>query len=249
MIEINLLPGARKAKRSAGASVDMGEMFSGALTQVKDPFLIMAVVGLVIGGLAFGAQYVLLGQRAGVVEERQNVAVQDSTRYAAILAERMLVMAQRDSVVRQFSIIKAIDGERFTWPHVLSELSRELPDYTWIINVHQTSPVISVVETDSAPPAPRARNNQQDVEQLANAAAASVPKMTFRVVGQTVDIQALTRYMRLLEASPFIENVALVTSDSKATEGGDVTEFTIDMQFQTPVPSAIRTVPLTIAVR
>jgi Tfp pilus assembly protein PilN len=127
---------------------------------------------------------------------------------------------------------------------VLEELSEALPQYTWLTRVTQTSPVPSVVVQDSAS-GPAARR----MEQLAEAATAAVNKLQLRVVGQTVDIQAMTLYMRRLEASPFIENVTLVESTASQSEGRDVTQFTLDMQFQRPDPSAIRTVPLTIAVR
>jgi hypothetical protein len=55
--------------------------------------------------------------------------------------------------------------------------------------------------------------------------------------------------VRLLEASPFIENVNIIAADVKVIDGSDVTEFRIDMDFQTPPESAIRRMPLTIAVR
>src|SRR5262245_44065658 len=123
MIEINLLPGARKAKRSKGPAFDFGAVTSNALAQVKDPFLIIAVVGLVIGLVGTGFQYILLSRKKSASTERQQTAVRDSVRYAAVRAELELAQSQRDSVVRQFSIIRAIDSERYTWPHVLDELS------------------------------------------------------------------------------------------------------------------------------
>ena len=257
MIQINLLPGAQRSKRSAGPSLDVGAMFSGALAQVKDPFLIIAVAGLVLGGGATAFQYIMLGRGTRAVDERMAQAMKDSTRYAAVLAERASAEANRDSVVRQFSIIRAIDGERYTWPHVLDELSRALPPYTWITKIQQTSPVLSVVQkpdSGAKTPADTAKAKQKpkrskSIEELANAANSSVPKLVVRVTGQTVDIQAVTRYIRLLEASPFLENVTFVSSDAKVADGRDVTEFMIDVTYQTPAPSAIKTVPLTVAVR
>ena len=55
--------------------------------------------------------------------------------------------------------------------------------------------------------------------------------MNFRIIGNTVDIQALTRFMRLLEASPFVENVTLVKSSLILIENKEVTEFTLDVKF------------------
>ncbi len=183
--------------------------------------------------------------------------MKDSTRYAAVLAERANAEAQRDSVVRQFSIIRAIDGERYTWPHVLDELSRALPPYTWLTKIEQTSPVLSVVQKpDSAAKSPadtaKAKQSAEALEEHRGTRERGElrgAETVVRVTGQTVDIQAVTRYIRLLEASPFLENVTFVSSDAKAADGRDVTEFMIDMTYQTPAPSAIKTVPLTVAVR
>ena len=46
MIEINLLPGSRKAKRSRSASIDFRAMFGDLGNRIRDPWLITAVVGL-----------------------------------------------------------------------------------------------------------------------------------------------------------------------------------------------------------
>ena len=48
---------------------------------------------------------------------------------------------------------------------------------------------------------------------------------------------------------PFIENVSLISSDLKPGEAGDVVQFTLELEYQVPPKSAIRTVPLTVATR
>jgi Tfp pilus assembly protein PilN len=76
---------------------------------------------------------------------------------------------------------------------------------------------------------------------------ASAKQVQFRIVGHTVDIQALTRFMKSLEASPFIQNVQLKSSDLVQTEGKEVTEFTLEAESQTPPPFAVKTVPLVVS--
>ena len=39
----------------------------------------------------------------------------------------------------QIEIIQAIDNNRYVWPHVLDEVSRSLPSYTWLTSMQQTS--------------------------------------------------------------------------------------------------------------
>ncbi len=230
MIEINLLPGARKKKSSSSsASLNVGAVFGDLASKLKDPWLAIAIVGVVIGVAASGAMYVLQGREAAALEEQQRVAVQDSTRYAAVLAQRSAAESQRDSILRQIAVISAIDGDRFIWPHVMDEISRALPTYTWLRSVSQTS--------SSAPISPEA------------AAAGNAPRLGLRLIAYTVDIQAVTIFMKNLEASPFLENVTLGVSEQAVTDEKEVTQFTLDMQYSKPDGSAIRTVPLSIAVR
>ncbi len=73
--------------------------------------------------------------------------------------------------------------------------------------------------------------------------------MKFRLVGNTVDIQALTRFMKLLEASPFIQNVQLAKSEIAMVDGKEVTEFVLDAQYERPDSSMIVTAPVSLSVR
>ena len=54
------------------------------------------------------------------------------TRYAAALKERQRADARRDTLLRRMNLIRAIDEDRFIWPHVLDEVSKALPPYTWL---------------------------------------------------------------------------------------------------------------------
>jgi Tfp pilus assembly protein PilN len=253
MIEINLLPGARKPKRGAGAGVNFGETIQVVVTRIKDPFLIIAVVGVAIGIVATGAQYFLLNQRTASLNERYEKARADSMTFAGVLAERATAEAQRDSVVKQFAIIEAIDGQRYVWPHILSEISRVLPPYTWLLGAKQMSPPMTIVtapvDTAAANAAAKRKRPPRNIDSVKTEAVATIPKLKLQLIGQTADIQAVTRYWRLLEASPFIENVNLVNSDVRVTEGGDIVQFTLELEYQVPPRSAIRTVPLTVATR
>jgi len=60
-------------------------------------------------------------------------------------------------------------------------------------------------------------------------------------------VQALTRFMKSLEASPFIQNVQLSRSDLVQSEGKEVTEFTLEAETQAPPTFAIKTVPLIVS--
>jgi hypothetical protein len=71
----------------------------------------------------------------------------------------------------------------------------------------------------------------------------------FRVVGQTVDMQALTTFMKELESSSFVKNVMLVKSEIVVVDGKDVTEFQLDAEYEVPPTELLRTEPLVVPVR
>lgn len=230
MIEINLLPGARKKTRSSGGpSFDVRAQLASLGERFKDPWMGIAVGGVTIGLLAIGGMFFLQGRAETALLEQERVAAQDSARFEGVVRATRLAEAQRDSIQRQMAIIAAIDGERFIWPHIMDEVSRALPTYTWLRSVSQSNAATTV--------SPEA------------VAAGTAPKLTVRVIGLTVDVQALTIFMKQLEASDFLENVTLAVSEVTTVEGKQVTEFTLDLAYAKPPVTSVRTVPLTIAVR
>jgi hypothetical protein len=74
-----------------------------------------------------------------------------------------------------------------------------------------------------------------------------LPQDTIRVrlIGRTVDVQALTRLYRNLEDSPFLGAVQLVKSEIGPEGGKEVTQFTLDFMYTRPDSMMIRRAPLT----
>jgi hypothetical protein len=73
--------------------------------------------------------------------------------------------------------------------------------------------------------------------------------LKFRVVGNTIDVQALTRFMTLLEASPFVKNVNLIKLTPVIEQDKQVAEFFLEAEYQKPDSSAIRVVPVLQTLR
>ena len=251
MIEINLLPGARKAKRSRSMNFDVRALLGDFSERVRDPWMLTAVFGVIIGLGATGFMFWRTNSRATELADQLQTAVQDSTRYAAVIADRNNAEAQRDSVVRQIAIIRTIDRSSFVWPHVLDEVMRALPPYTWLMSLQQTSAVPAVspeveagVSGASAGKTPSARRAEAEEAAAAN-------EITVRIVGQSVDVQAVTRFVRLLQDSPWLDNVNLSRTEDVMAQPSNkqVKEFTIDMRIVRPDSTFIRRVPLTIGVR
>lgn len=242
MIEINLLPGSGKKGKSkgGGSSVDMGAAFRGFASKVTDPFLLGAVASGVLAAAAIGALYTQQLTRQKSLEEKERRAVKDSIQYAVVVKSIRRAQAQRDSVVRQLNIIKVIDNNRFVWPHVMDEVSRALPPYTWLTSMQQTN-------TSSAPDASTPTKAHKKGENADSAAAAQ--PVQIQIIGNTVDIQALTRFMKALEASPFIQDVTLVKTTVIPVEGKEVTEFQLTGTYQQPDSALVKRVPISLSVR
>jgi hypothetical protein len=69
------------------------------------------------------------------------------------------------------------------------------------------------------------------------------------VTGRTVDIQAYTKFLRQLEASPWIENVQPQSVTTVIENERPVTAFVVSANYTTADSAYIRTVPLSQSVR
>lgn len=248
MIEINLLPGAaKKAKRGGGTRLDFSALVSGISERVKDRWLAVAVGGAVVGLGAVLAMYVIQARQTTAVTDAEQKGLADSTRYASVLRERLHLESKRDTLLRQLNIIRAIDGDRFVWPHILEEVSAALPAYTWLTSVGYTgTPQGQDISAGTHPPGEAAAATKKAAKVVTE-----IPLDTVhvRVVGRTVDIQALTRFMSSLAASPFFRDVTLDKSEASTDNGIQVTDFTLTMLFNRPDSSVIRRVPLNVSVK
>ncbi|MGH7713017.1 MAG: PilN domain-containing protein [Gemmatimonadaceae bacterium] len=238
MIEINLLPGGSKKGRAKSGAAFMSA-FSGIGQRIKNPYLVTAVSSLAIALLSVGGLHFTQQAEASELASREEVALRDSARFGAVLKERRKLEARRDSVTKQLEIIKSIDNDRFVWPHVMDEVSRALPPYTWLKSINAVTPPA----TPTQPTTPKDTTKTTKPDPIPNAV------MKFKIVGNTVDIQALTRFMKLLETSPFIQSVALSKSELVVVEGKEITEFTLEAEYERPTADAIVTAPVSLSVR
>jgi Tfp pilus assembly protein PilN len=250
MIEINLLPGAGKKKASRRQAIDFAAVSAGVTSRLRDGWMIAAIVFSLLALGAVGGMYYLQDAKDAELAERQTNAVRDSTQYANFLKDRYSAEAARDALLRQVNIIKSLDEDRYVWPHVLDEVSRALPQYTWITN-------LSFAGT------PQGGNNIViNPKTAADTAAAkkakapkrmdtSIPKdvITIRLSGRTVDIQAMTRFWKDLEASPFFGGVNIDKSELAVDQGKEVTQFQLTFGYTRPDTSILHRVPMAISVK
>ncbi len=249
MIQINLLPGA--AERSKGGRFQPEQILAAVKERASDRWLVAALTSLVLAVAMIGILYSKQSSRMQGLEERELKAVQDSARYTAVLTAKRKAEATRDSLYQQLAVIKSIDDSRFLWPHLLEEISGAMPPYTWLTSVIQTSSPPNAAAWDTTTVKPKGDKDKDAAARKARADSvlmAASQSTRFRITGHTVDIQALTRFMKSLEQSPFIRNVQIARSELVMTEGGkEVTEFVLEAESERPGPGIIQTVPLSLS--
>lgn len=140
MIEVNLLPGGKKNQRrgfalklpSFGKKKD-ARPGSGK----RDKWVTTAVVLALVSLGTMGWLYQGTSTRNEELTLALEDAARDSTRFADLIAQTEGLRARRDSIGQKVQIIQEIDGERYVWPHVMDEVARALPEYTWLTSLLQ----------------------------------------------------------------------------------------------------------------
>jgi len=218
MIEINLLPGAKRKRGAKGGGFKLPD-FGALAASIKEPWLVAAVVAWALV-LALGAP--LYVKRSHAIRDLAPVldkAVRDSTQLASNIIRKHKLEQRRDSLLVEIQVIRDIDRDRYVWPHVIDAITKALPDYTWLDDV-------------------AARAGEGD----------TLGATSFSISGKTASDQAVTRFMRALEESPFIEGVQLVTTATVTEQGRDVTTFVINAHYQQPSPSILTMEPLEASI-
>ena len=244
MITVNLRPGKRRKR--AGVSFDFKGILSGFRdlgTKVKDPLLLGAVGGwvLVLGFLSF--VYLNNVRQLYSLEPRLEQARAENKRFKTFLADKRRQEKIRDSLLAQITVIRNVDGDRYVWPHVLDEVTKALPAYTWLVDLGSAAPVANATPAPAAPPA------TPGAAAVDTTVADTQPELVFNLTGRTVDIQAYTRFLRQLEASPWIQNVVPVSAQTVVEKERPVTAFSIRATYHRADSAYIRTAPFSQSVR
>lgn len=212
MIEINLLPGAEKRKRhkaGGGFALKMPESMP-----ALDRMTVFIAAAWILGPLLLLWLYLGMQSDRSDVQVALNQAVADSARYADVIETQTTLRGRQDTIAQKLQMIQEIDAGRYIWPHIMDEVSRAMPPYTWL----------------------------QSMEQVSGG-----PTPTFQVEGRTGSLPALTRFMDALEASPFLRNIQLVSSE-QAQVGSDETDivnhFVLTGTYAVPPLEVVETVPL-----
>jgi Tfp pilus assembly protein PilN len=238
MITVNLKPGRRR-KRGGNplkGLLDNLSVFRDLSAKVKDPLLMGAVGAWILVVAALGLIYLNNLRQLYVLEPRLEQARSENRRFKAFLADKRRQEKIRDSLFAQITVIRSVDGDRYIWPHLLDEITKALPAYTWLIDLG-----VSGGATVAQKPAGAKADSTAD--------SLKAPALTFQINGRTIDIQAYTRFLRQLEASPWILDVTPVSAMTVVEKERPVTAFTIRATYNRADSAYIRTAPFSQSVR
>ena len=237
MIEINLLPGKKKKAAGGGAGFKLAlPDFRGLLASIKNPwlFVVSAAAIIVVGGglltfIAYSTRLrVLNGKLADVQAEKR--------RFDAVIAQKRQSEKIRDSLVAEINVIRGIDADRYVWPHVLDQITKALPPYTWLTG-------ISVAGGGNVAPGAPGSTAPTGVD------STGAPQVRVWITGSTVDIQAYTTFLRQLAASPWLTDVTPATTSTVVEADRPLTAFNVAVRYRVADSVYIRTVPLTQSAR
>jgi Tfp pilus assembly protein PilN len=241
MITVNLRPDLkRKRARSPLAGVVEAVRSLSVGGKVKDPLLLACAASWVVVLGWLGYVFVSTATELNALEPQLEATRAEHKRFKAFLAEKRHQETIRDSLVAQIGVIRTVDGDRYVWAHLMDEVTKALPAYTWLVDMGNTAPAAAPAAASTA----GAKNDSTRSDSVATPAA-----VAFEVNGRTVDIQAYTRFLRQLEASPWITDVTPVSAQTVVEKERPVTAFTIRATYRQADSAYIRTVPLSESVR
>lgn len=242
MITVNLRPG-QKRRRASGTNPFKGllDNFRDLSNKVKDPLLMAAVGGWICVLAVLGFIYLNTTRQLFTLEPRLEQARSENRRFKTFLADKRRQEKIRDSLLAQITVIRTVDGDRYIWPHLLDEITKALPAYTWLVDM---GPLAAPV-TPSAPPSQQPKGKSDSIPDSVR----TPPPLAFQINGRTIDIQAYTRFLRQLEASPWIDNVVPVSAQTIVEKDRPVTAFSIRANFSRADSAYIRTAPFSQSVR
>ena len=220
-IRINLHPGGSKKKRGGGG-LKMPD-FAGLASQVKDPLLLGAVGSWILGAVFIGGVWSMTNAKTASLTPALEEWRRQGRNFEQMIAEKDRMRVLRDSLGIELAAIRGIDGDRFVWPHIMDEISRAMPEFTWIVSLD------AVV--------------QQDIIRDDGTVVAAPTK--FSVDGRTSNIQAYTRFMTQLGDSPWLSDIQTGGTSTVVEGNRNVTSFRIEGTFRRADSAFIQTMPIT----
>ncbi|HSL69489.1 MAG TPA: PilN domain-containing protein [Longimicrobiales bacterium] len=188
---------------------------SGGGSLPVDRSTLMLVVGWVIGFGLLAWMFVGARAREASLNSKIEAAQLDSARLEGIIKSTQDLERRRNIVAQKVTVVQDMDASRYVWAHLLDEVARAVPEYTWLVSI------ATMVQPDTTSKWPH-----------------------FVLQGRTGNNFALTKYLQQLEASPFVRKVQLKESQLVREDGKLVYAFMLEADYEPPPPDLIERTPL-----
>lgn len=133
MIRINLLSSERRATKAVSKGFQAGQK----LTVIGSLLLVLTAVGV-------GWRYWAIGQQEAQVARDIDAARREETRLAEILKQVAEFEARRAQLQQRVSLIDELRKGQNAPVHMIDQISRALPDMTWLTNVQQSGYTLTI---------------------------------------------------------------------------------------------------------
>lgn len=228
MIEINLVPGKKK-KKAAGGGLALPD-FAELAKSVRDPLLVAAIAVWAIVLPVVGFVFLTENGKVAALQAEADQAAGQARRFQSVIREKRRQERLLDSLQIELTAIRGIDADRYVWAHIMDEVAKALPDFTWL----------TALEFIAAQAPGSMAEDDGGVER---------PPVTFHISGRTADIYAYTRFLRNLANSPWIRNVRAGQTSQVLEEERAVQQFSITATYQQADSAFIRIAPLQETLR
>ncbi len=245
MITVNLRPDLKRKRARQPLTGRSMERLRGLGSRVKDPLLLVAVAEL-------GRRARLAGLR--LPQHRARARARSSRSWSRPAPRTSGSRRSSREKRHQETDPRLAGGADRRHPHRGRRPLRlappagrgdpALPAYTWLVDLGAAG-----TAPQRRRPAPRRPSRPRQAGRRTTVATPPPPPVQFEINGRTVDIQAYTRFLRQLEASPWITDVTPVSAQTVVEKERPVTAFTIRATFRQADSAYIRTVPLSQSVR
>lgn len=197
MIEINLLP---KDYRRGGSSLSLGK--AGVYSMLGAAAIVVVLAAITFYQInqlsTLQANIEKANQRATLL--RQDIRVVDG------------LMDVRARIQQRIEAVEQLDRHRSAWVRILEDISRNVPEFVWLVKFEEKELELPPVDTTAAEGAP------------------SAPEPNWRPVeieGYTFTLNALAAFMIKTMRSDYFDEVELVSSEDKKISGEKAYNFTL----------------------
>jgi type IV pilus assembly protein PilN len=133
MIRINLLASERRAVKAVSRGMEAGQKM-----------MVLGSLILVLTLAALGWRYWALGQQAAQLEEDIAAAQREEARLQEILRQVSEFEARKTMLEARLALIDELRKGQNAPVHMIDQMSRALPDMTWLTNVTQSGYTLTI---------------------------------------------------------------------------------------------------------